>query len=411
MKAGALYYALFVSLLILIVLSVILLASVYQKQNLRRLWDDVRLNENIESAANLALSADPEGFDGEFFDLFGEGRDSVSVDYSEWGVFGLLKISAKKSGLRRSRAYLTGLMPSKDFVIMRRSQSPLNISGVVSLTGKVNFQPGLLQERVFEGVFPQAEFKVRYSEVNPGVFMLNSDFLDTAKRWLNGAAGESSDYAALSTVHEKLMSRSFFDSTMVFYETGDVYLEDFNLSGNIIVFSKGSIFVDKNTQLKDVRLYGEKIVVQDGFKGTAQFFASHSLSVGEGCLLDYPSLLAVFSPYKENEAKIYVDKQTIVHGALILKNVFDDTTDTRSSEFGIIENYGHIKGLVFSEAFVEQKGRLDGTVICNDFIFRNSSGVYKSHLINAEINEMDSGLLWPVVFEESGKQKIIDWMH
>lgn len=398
MRAGALYYALFVSLIILIVLNVLIVASYYHKLSLTRLWDDIYLNDNIESATVMALAHGPEMFKNKNIDLFGKGIDSVKIDYSEWGAYGLLKIRADKPGMSRTRVFLSGKSFEQNFSIIRRNESVLNLSGEVNLTGQVNFKPELIQERVLEGLFPNVSTDLKFVKADIGAFLPDTAFIERSLFRLSGAV--IPNYLSLSSFQKDPARCSFLDSTIMLYEAGDVFLGERDLSGNIAVVSDATIYVGKDTKLKDVCLYAENIVVQDGFKGTAQFFASHSLTIGEDCILGYPSLLAVINSVKENETMLLVGKRSKVFGALLLKN-----------DVGIIENYGYVKGLIFSEAFVEQKGNVDGTIICDDFIFRSNAGVFKSHIINAAINEMDEELLWPVVFGKSGKQQVIDWVN
>lgn len=398
MRAGALYYALFVSLIILIVLNVLIMASYYHKLSLTRLWDDIYLNDNIESATVMALAHGPERFKNKNIDLFGKGIDSVNIDYSEWGAFGLLKIRADKPGISRTRAFLLGKSFEQNFSIIRRNESVLNLSGEVKLTGQVNFKPELLQERVLEGLFPNVSTYLKFVDADIDVFLPDTAFIERSLLRLSGAV--IPNHLSLSSFQKDPARCSFLDSTIILYESGDVFLGACDLSGNIAVVSDETIYVGKDTKLKDVCLYAQDIVVQDGFKGTAQFFAGHSLTIGEDCILGYPSLLAVISSVMENETMLLVGKRSKVFGALLLKN-----------DFGIIENYGYVKGLIFSEAFVEQKGNVDGTIICDDFIFRSNAGIFKSHIINATINELDEELLWPVVFGKSGKQQVIDWVN
>ncbi len=89
LKGYALPFAVFVSVIVVILSSSLILATHYNNRFYNRIIMQDRLNTNVSSAMNLLLvHPDMVENDGEkLLSLYGETADSVKVEKESWGIF------------------------------------------------------------------------------------------------------------------------------------------------------------------------------------------------------------------------------------------------------------------------------------------------------------------------------------
>ena len=77
--------------------------------------------------------------------------------------------------------------------------------------------------------------------------------------------------------------RAFTDSLLCFQASE--YLSGMNVSGKVILYSTGSVFVEQDNCFKDVILVASKVEIADGFRGNMQVFAKDSILLGDDVIL------------------------------------------------------------------------------------------------------------------------------
>ena len=415
MKAGALYYALFVCLLIAIMLGTILLARLYQQKSLSNLTIEQKLIDNIDSGIKIALNQSQKEWSGEKFNLFQASEDTISIEKKSWGGYLLFKVTAYQNKKKRSRVFLTG-QSNADYaqtaIIMRNKSAYLNLCGRTMISGEVNLDKHLIRETRFERKTPVVNKKVSFKDVEASAYRLKKEFLDgidrTIKMDYNDIKGVEMSH--ISMFRDTIKThRSFFEPTLLLYSEGEIVLKNIQYKGNIIICSRHSIRVEASAFLSDIQLYAPQIRVEDNFNGELQMFAFEEILIGNNCFLGYPSLACISAVDAEKKECINFGEGSEIYGSLI----YTRQKHLNRTPQGIIATSGIINGSVISDAYVECNGRVNGKVVCNDFIYRSQSGIYENHLVDAIINgDKDrQALIEPVIFNNTQKLKVIDWLE
>lgn len=410
MKAGALYYALFLSFLIFTFIGLVLLSGVYQQKNLSSFIKEKRLKENVESAIAYVLATN-ENIDGQKFSLFHEGNDTVSVSMKTWGAYLIYHVSAYWNNKTITKCYLVGAKPSyskKNALLKLDKSSVLNLCGKTSLIGGVNIPLTKLKESRFEGVDAKVDNDLKFSD-HLGL-EINPIFKAEINNYLKNTNIKSEAIALSEFYSEKTIVNSFANETLVLFQKENIDLSGFVLKGNVVLISESSVFISRNTLLKDVLIYAPEIIVADDFMGTCQLFSDKKIVVGENVQLNYPSVLMVLCDKNRGDPVFKINNGASVFGSAIL---CDHNFSNRDDIGCILELKGKLSGIVHSDFYVEQTGNVEGMVCCRDFIYRSKSGVYINYLVNTSVNcnKLSDYYSEPIIYSGQKEYEIIDWLN
>jgi cytoskeletal protein CcmA (bactofilin family) len=414
MKAGALYYSLFLCLLLLVIMGVVMLAEGYKRKLFANLETDRRLIHNVESGINYALSVAPNRWQNKHIALFQSEQDSVDIQKKRWGAFSLYRVSAFDNGMTRSKIFLVGTSFKKELnrVVIKNMPGMLNIGGEAQIKEALNVPESRLKIVNFEGRFPNANKQTYYLQADQDEFSLSNDFLKSCHI---AFSQQTKEYQLAKHFNdfrnEKSIQRHFKDETLVMYAEDDIHINNQDLKGNIILVSDGSVFLGSHTKLKDVIIYAQSIETEEGFEGCCQLYAREKVYVGQRCRFNYPSVLAVFYNGTVNDPEITIENNAQVYGTLILHSI-----NERQKTFntpGNIKIEGSVSGVVLSDAYLENKGEINGTVVCAKFITKTNSGMYENYLVDGKVNIRNINLpfILPSIFAKQEKLNVIDWLY
>ena len=191
----------------------------------------------------------------------------------------------------------------------------------------------------------------------------------------------------MSLEANKKVSNSFSNKTLLLLSVRDIDLENFQLSGNIVIMSKGLVHVRSSSQLRDVLIVSKRITIDKNFTGNFQGFAQDSIGVNEDVTLNLPSALCLISdPKSGNLGKISVARRSKIYGGVICMN----SANLSSPIVNISLAEGAcVQGMVYTQGLVEHKGSIIGSLYCGGFMLRTASATYENHLLNAEINSLN----------------------
>ena len=130
------------------------------------------------------------------------------------------------------------------------------------------------------------------------------------------------------------IAHGFYEVAPLVFSFGE-RLENLSLSGNIVVAAE-EVNIDRSCRLRDVIIVAEKVRIEKGFAGTLQVFASDSLNVEAGVVLDYPS--GLFS-----EKYIGLADSVTVNGYVIVNP--DGKPDPKNANYGQ-SRHARVRGLV-----------------------------------------------------------------
>lgn len=344
------------------------------------------------------------------FDLFGQGRDSVLLRRYPWGFYDVLFSKAHRQTIQGQFLQTKAAILGTD--IKEQQQSALYLldnNRSLSLVGKTRI----------EGIAYLPKAGVKRGYIN-GLSYYGDRLIygekERSKRYLPKLNEErikllQQEFLKMtgSTALAQEVQHSFGELPLEIYAP-TVYLKNQQVSGQVIIRSDSLIYVGKDAKLEDVLLFAPNIVIEAGFKGQLQAFATKTILVQENVKLEYPSGLTLLSKYqKDNQIKI--EDNTIIEGNILVK------TDKLQSNVVpvqlVVNEKATIIGEIYSDTKVEIKGTLFGHLSCHSFIYRTAASIFDNHLYNANMiykNRPDM-FFTNLYLEDAKANKILKWVE
>lgn len=420
-KAGSLFYALVISLLIAITTSFFLLSFYYKKIETINYELEQRLQRNVISGYNLLLSKQNEvGLNQQKqIDLFGDFEDSVSLQLKSWGAYEIAISQAKKGNKTVTRIGQIGYLRNKKdrySLYLADKDKPLSLCGNTIITGN-NFLPKTGVKRAYiEGQsFVGAvliDGEIKYSE--PTLPPLNNLLLTQLQQNLlkKSFDGNDSIIVLQNGLSGDTLNNSFFNKTLIFLSNSQINLSTGIYSGNLIIRSGSSINISGNVILNDIIIVAPKIKINKGFHGNIQAFATDSIILAPEVTLHYPSVLAVFTDgHNLNASHIILSQNDTITGDVFICSKSGVTN--RKSAGLIIPKTATIVGQAYSNGYADIQGTIIGSMMCEQLLLKTPSSVYENHLLNAtiDIERLPEAFTSSVALVASQRKKTIKWLY
>jgi hypothetical protein len=346
--------------------------------------------------------------------LFSSVSDSILLQKEPWGVLevGAVRAFAQGDTIYKTFTIADPVDSSKWAAIyIADDDRPLSVSGKTQIEGnaylpKAGIQTAYVDNKAYEGDKRLVIGQKRTSEKKlPALDITRLQELD-AYFQLEGNMPGGGDS----------VNRSFLNSTKTIDFKNQAYtLNGITLKGNIVLRSDTTLTIDSSVKLDNVLVFARVIIVNEGFKGTCQMFASDSIAIGKNCHFGYPSCLGII---RSNTSKFSVQAKITV----------GETSTIRGTVFTWEKNPGLLKpvirlgkkdtiiGQVYSQDAMTLKDGcvVYGSLFTTRFLYQNTFTLYENYLINTEINShelspyyLGSGLL-PA---SSKKKKILQWLE
>ena len=387
LRAFALYVALMISVVVALICGSLLTLYYLNDKEYYLVETDRRLRNNVESAFNWVRENElKEGVIVK--DLFEENRDSVQITTRDWGFLNLISCKAFSGSRSKTKSALMGplMHSSTDYALyMGNSNKPLSLCGEVKLMGDCFVPDAGVRRAYIEGQNFMGDKLINGEEKKSASSLpeINKEFVTNVLPYLKGEHHPEDSVLAYCADSAKVINFSG-EKVLLLRSSSPILLSNIQYKGKVIVQSSQWIRVKKDAQLEDVLLFAPAIFVDDDFKGSAQFIASDSLVVGEDCDFLYPSVLAVVNESQDDKSAVLtIGEGTQVKGAVIS---YKEKQSVRSRNFVALAKETEVYGLVYSNGFLELKGDVFGSVVCQSFILRTASSVYENHLLNTTID-------------------------
>lgn len=394
LKAGVLYYTLFVALIMLLITGLFILLFYQDSIFMANIKRNQRTLSFFSSAITLSLSSPAKGAYNLL--LFEDDPESKAIiAQKEWGLFDILSVSLPEIAAAPTRSYLIGVSPHDSIrqtgLYMANNFSYLSISGSTMLTGRTYLPYSGIASSSIEGVGYYADSLVY------GKKLLSKDTLPSvfAGR-LKELYSKVSHVKGVNTMPIGLQQVSF--SKDVGVVRASQLLPPCKLFGHIIIMSKDQLTIPKEACLKNVLVFAPKVTVEAGFNGSCQIFATDTVLVQKNVKLRYPSGITVYS---NKEGYIELDSTARVYGYVI-------TYSKERNKVGVrIKPAAIITGFAYCNSKVDHRGTIFGSLYAQSFEFRTGWGLYTSSLLNAKVlgRELSPCFIFPVV--APGRKSII----
>lgn len=417
-KAGALQYVIFVSLLIAILLATFFTLTYIQQQ--------FKLNTNFykEAVFNadqgfISIASANRIYESPQFILRDEEKgNEVRYVRSRWGIFDKISLSSRVKNNSFHKTGLLGGWGSPQFALyLKDVNKPLVLVGNTKIQGTA-FLPnkqvkrGTIGGRSFEGN------QLVFGDIKKSNDKLPRISDKSYIRQLCSGEIDIKNTKLLDLDQKKVDVFSFTAPTYVIDQQRAILLSDVKLIGNVIIRSKISITVNKSAFLNDVILIAPSIKITDNVKGNFQAFASEKIEIGSGCILEYPTVIMLYSELKKTESKnkndvtllipIVVGRDSEIRGSIGFFDV-QEKINFRAQIF--LEEGVQIYGEVYCEKNLELKGTVNGAVITSGFVAAEFGSVYQNHIYNGRILYGNLTHKFVGLYKSEETSKVVKWLY
>lgn len=406
-RASALYLAIIISTVIAVLTGTLITIAYFYKSEYQKNLRFKNLLSNLQSATELVLTDSIQYADNQRIDLYGEETDSIIFDKRHWGVYDLAVIKSFRLNDTLKRAFLFGHNTRQDQAALYISDEnrPISVSGETVIRGTA--------------ILPKAGIKRAYVEGKPysGKELIYGNIQTSSKTLpaispsiIENLTLNSNDYSdyptAISTDHSFLLDE-------VKYYAGSE-LKDIRIKGNIVLFSDTVLNVLSTAKLDDVIIFAPAIVIEAGFEGRLQIFASDSIVTGKNVVFNYPSCLGIIKSENQYGAK----QPQIILG---INNKFNGilfSFEKERSTFQTMISLGKeslVLGEIFASGFVkiDKPATIHGKLSANRILIKTPSALYENYLIDVRIDRLrrNEYYLSSGMFNTSASRKILQWLN
>ena len=385
LSGGALFYAIIVILLLSLFSSGFIL--------LNRLWfvenalflKNTELNDNLDSVDQW-LRAEPgivQAGQAKELDLFGDSS-MVRIEAQSWGLLRLIKSSARWRSLTIKRNTLYSGVNNKGCALYLSDNNKfLSLVGKCQIKGDcslpaLGIRAGEMDGVSFIGIKMIDGLISKSSNTLP---KLSPELLQSWYGYRDASFGSTDSIVSINSLTQNPdCTVSFNSNTLVIDCESDGYLQNVNLSGNIIVASTGKITISSSAQLQDILVFAKTIQVANDVHGSFQLFARDQLIVGDNCRLRYPSFAVCLAD--QTSPKITIGKNSVISGGVLIDSVNENPIPGRLE----MTEGNKLTGMVYVNGEVGFAGQIDGGLYCNRFFISTPRGYYENFLKDAVIN-------------------------
>lgn len=388
LKAGALYFAVFLSFVIGIICTFFIWSSYLSNTFLSAEIQKDRLMTNVSSGITLLLN-EPGTLpynQSETFDLSGDQQDEIMLKKERWGFYDILTASAQWKKWNYTKVALAGediFKQEQVGLYLADKGKYLSVAGDTRITGTCYLPKMGIRRAYIKGEGYRGE-KLIYGETrtsNKDLPDVNKSLIEAVEKYLEGTVNPSDSTVDFSMLYkEDSVIRSFQGKTLVYSSDKEIDLDNTTVKGKVILYSGKSIRISKGCRLDDVILIAPKIEIRPGFTGSIQAFAADSIGIGENCHLCYPGFIAIINK-NLNSCIISVNKGSTIAGGILL---YRDNKDVGDSKI-IIDEGTRIYGQVYCSGVAELRGVITGSLYCSGFTLKTEAAYYENHLLNVKI--------------------------
>lgn len=418
-KAGALYYAIFVSFIVFALCGFIIVAAYLNRTIIQHTEIIKQLQNNAENMViakvygNLDIRMFPKCLEG----TYAADNDTSSFFESyKWGAFSIAKAQFRFKNDTITKIALVGNTYKKDSLIalyLEEKDNYLTFMGTANVKGncylpRLGYKNSLSiynnqnKEPIENGVIKKSErtlpnFDEHYTK-------------QTYLHLLEKCMGLKNTINYSATIKNDSLYNSFSLSTINILNTDNELHINKSIKGNIRIISTQLVRIKKDAMLNHILIYAPIIIVEKGFKGSVQLFATDSIHIEERCSLQFPSFVAIIPhsshKYDRNRYLIIDTSSSISGGIMAIPPI-----DSKDSQI-ILSNSTSIIGQVYCAGSMQLQGKITGSVYASFLFSESASGNIGNTLVNGVVNatQVPSFFIFPDVIKSSHK-KIITWLQ
>jgi hypothetical protein len=351
-----------------------------------------------------------------------ENRIENTVRSEAWGALKLIKSTAKINNYQFDKAALLGSSLMEDnypALYLLDAKNALVVVGNTKIEGTVFLSERGVKSGSINGVsYYNTQYifgDIRLSDKNNLNQIVNfNDLNQFIKSSNNLQITNASLKPKDSVVH------SFHNSTLKYQSNQQIVLSDVSLIGNILISSDVKILVLPTAKLTDVILMAPEVEIADNCTGSFQVIAENTISIGNNCILNYPSVLAVV-PSNNNSTTLITDngltnnmitvgERSLINGVLIYQSNLPPNKAYPKPNIWVQKD-AVLNGQVFNSQYTELEGIVNGSVYTKNFLSRNRGSTYINHIYDGKINSkaLNTKFVGLEIFDNH--KDIIKWLY
>lgn len=415
LKAGALYYAVFITFMVSLISGFLLLNAYVNNLFIQMETKRGIVINNVNSGLNYLLAnAAQFNYNTEREISLFEGEDNmVTLGKKKWGGYDILKSSSSWRDFTYGKTALAGIYLTENdrtALYLADHEKYLSVSGRTAIVGN-SYLPKLGIRRAYiEGLSFEGEKMVDGEILNSDNKLpaFNRDLAKFIDACFNNINLISDDIEDIYNMRSASLHGSFDGKTKIFYSEGAVNLGHLELTGNIIVISGKRIIVENDLKPGNIIIAAPNIYFEEGFEGHIQAFAKDTIVVEDGCTFNFPGLLGIYNT-NLNACLIDIGRDVTIHGGVFFTRTEESPVDSKLyTDIGTI-----IYGQVYFNGTVEIKGEIYGSLFCDEFFLRTEAAYYENHLLDATINAKDipGYFLGYSLLEKEYTYQILEWLN
>ncbi|MEL7004534.1 MAG: polymer-forming cytoskeletal protein [Bacteroidota bacterium] len=402
LSGSILAYTLGISIIVSAIITAIILLGYYHRLQYKTYEINQKLDRNVRSAEELALSNPDyfQYFEPEELDLYGTGLDSVMVERRPWGFYDHVTVRAYHGRFQSSSLFAVGYQPdslaSASFFLMD-DRRPLSVVGDTKISGVLYLPQSGVQSAFIDRQGYQND-SLFYGEKRVSGDTLPELFDDFLLGW------EEIDEYINSSDFLGSVEHSFLNDTLITWNTSKIEVID-TLIGKIYLEAKEIVF-SSEAMTKDILARADVIKFESGFQGSGQFLAEDTLVI-DGATLEYPTI--AFLNNENSVGILRVEGSSKVRGILGVSG--DPNLYTQRQLY--IEDGALVQGLVYANGYLELYGKISGHVTARKTLVSSNSGVYENYLLNAEIEPATHNIkmILPRLWSFTNVKSVAQWLN
>ncbi|QEM09157.1 hypothetical protein [Mucilaginibacter rubeus] len=419
LKASALYMVIVITLVISVICSALIITAYLYKTRYQAKFRSDQLRNNLNSGITILLNTRDSIYnDGRTFSLFNSDADSVSLKKTNWGIFEVCSASAFTGRDTLYQVFsLANAIDSAQWAALYLidEDRPVSVSGNTLIRGnafipKAGIRAAYVDNKAYTGNPDIVNGKISDSERK--LPQLSAGRLEQLKKQLALSPPVSGFPAGTDSI-----AQSFLKPVLTYSFGKQVKtISHISLTGNIILYSDTTIFIDSTASLNNILVFAKGISVSSGFRGNCQLFASDSVSTGRNCRFSYPSCLGLLRFGTGNtvglSARSDLGDRSTFEG-LIFSYQKDEQQLPPVISLG---KSALVRGQVYASGILNLKAgvRIDGSVFARRFLYQSEFTRYENYLINVSIDSrsLSSYYLSSELAPVAGKpKKILQWLE
>tara|TARA_R110000868_G_scaffold179306_2_gene419253 strand:- start:179 stop:1309 length:1131 start_codon:yes stop_codon:yes gene_type:complete len=310
-------------------------------------------------------------------DLFDNGILSEGK-VTNWGFYKILNVKTifKKDTIQQQS--LLGLKKETSIALyLVDNEKPLQMVGNSMILGDVYIpKKGIKKGYITSNAFSSRTF------LEGNKFTASNQLPNIENVYRTPMEFENDTLLMEDVTDREILYHSFIDKTQLI----GVKTSSFNnkeIIGNIIIWSKDSLFIKKGNRLENVIIRAPIVIFEKGFKGTIQIEASEKVELQEEVVLEYPSGIFMNTSNAEDIKVILKEDSKFIGGIVV--------TGTgglgKGSKLISIDKGAEVLGEIYTNGSTELKGKIMGSLYTDNFYLKTDASSYENYIDNGIIDQ------------------------